>query len=141
MRHTNIYVDIWIDNSKYSSIWFILLQMKLWAVIWTTVNRKKLSWNTIFRLRTFWNFILSKSIILVKDLIRQKEGFEIYLIDHYAVVIGNKNIAGRYIYIFCISVIHPRLGESVHTGWYIYNSLIHIIHYLSACNKGLLIET
>ena len=87
------------------------------------------------------NFILSKSIILVKDLIRQKEGFEIYLIDHYAVVIGNKNIAGRYIYIFCISVIHPRLGESVHTGWYIYNSLIYIIHYLSAFNKGLLIET
>ena len=39
------------------------------------------------------NFTLAKSIILVKDL---KRGFEIFLIDHHAGDIGNKNITGKY---------------------------------------------
>ena len=40
------------------------------------------------------NFILSNSIISVKDLIRWKRGSEIFLIDHYAGDIENKNITG-----------------------------------------------
>ena len=40
---------------------------------------------------TLWNLIN-----LVEDLIRWKRGFEIFLIDHYAGDIGNKNIAGKY---------------------------------------------
>ena len=70
--------------------------MKLWAVIWTTVNRIKLLETPSLDYELLENFTLSKSVILVTDLIRQKEGFEIYLIDHHAVVIGNKNIAGKY---------------------------------------------
>ena len=42
------------------------------------------------------NFTLPNSIILVEDLIRWNKGFEIFLIDHYASDIGNKNIAGKY---------------------------------------------
>ena len=42
------------------------------------------------------NFILSNSIILVEDQIRWNWGFEIFLIDHYASEIGNKNITGKY---------------------------------------------
>ena len=45
----------------------------------------------------FWeNFTLSNSIILVEDLIKWKRGFEIFLIDHYAGDIGNKNNTGKY---------------------------------------------
>ena len=40
------------------------------------------------------NFTWSNSIILMEDLIRRKRGFEIFLIDHYASDIWNKNIAG-----------------------------------------------
>ena len=32
----------------------------------------------------------------MKDLIRRKRCFEIFLIDFYASDIGNKNIAGKY---------------------------------------------
>ena len=42
------------------------------------------------------NFVLSNSIISVKDLIRSKRGFEIFLIDHCDGDIGNKNITGKY---------------------------------------------
>ena len=42
------------------------------------------------------NFILPNSIISVKDLMSSKRGFEIFLIDHYAGRIGNKNINGKY---------------------------------------------
>ena len=42
------------------------------------------------------NFILSNSIILVEDQIRWNWGFEIFLIDHYASEIRNKNITGKY---------------------------------------------
>ena len=41
-------------------------------------------------------FTLSNSIISLKYLIKWKRGFEIFLIDHYAGDIGNKNIAGKY---------------------------------------------
>ena len=44
----------------------------------------------------FGNFTLSNSVISVKDLIRWKRGFEIFLIDHYAGDIGNKNVTGKY---------------------------------------------
>ena len=39
---------------------------------------------------------LSNSIIPVKDLIRLRNGFEIFLIDHYAGDIENNNITGKY---------------------------------------------
>ena len=42
------------------------------------------------------NFTLSNSFISLKDLIKWKRGFEIFLIDHYAGDIGNKNITGKY---------------------------------------------
>ena len=42
------------------------------------------------------NFTLPKLVILVKDLIRSKRGFKIFLIDHHAGDIGNKNITGKY---------------------------------------------
>ena len=42
------------------------------------------------------NFALSNWTILVKDLIRWKRCFEIFLIDHCAIDIANKNIAGKY---------------------------------------------
>ena len=42
------------------------------------------------------NSTLSNSIISVKDLIKWKKGFEIFLIDHYAGDIGNKYITGKY---------------------------------------------
>ena len=41
------------------------------------------------------HFALSNSIILAENLIRWTKGFEIFLIDHYAGDIGNKNIAGK----------------------------------------------
>ena len=40
------------------------------------------------------NFSGQKSIILVEDLIRWMGGFEMFLVDHYAVDIGNEIIAG-----------------------------------------------
>ena len=42
------------------------------------------------------NFTLTNSIILMEDWIRWKRGSEIFLIDHCAVDIGNKNITGKY---------------------------------------------
>ena len=39
---------------------------------------------------------LSNSINPVKDLIRLRNGFEIFLIDHYAGDIENNNITGKY---------------------------------------------
>ena len=42
------------------------------------------------------NFILSNSVISVKELIRWKRGFEIFLIDHYAGDVENNNISGKY---------------------------------------------
>ena len=73
------------------------------------------------------SFILSNSIILVKDLIRWKRRFEIFLIDHDAGDAGNKNIVGKVLVIHCV------LGMSVKTGSYIYNSLILIIYVSFIC--------
>ena len=42
------------------------------------------------------NFTLSNSIIPVKDLIKLRKGFEIFLIDHYAGGIEKNNITGKY---------------------------------------------
>ena len=43
------------------------------------------------------NFTLSNSIIFVEDVIRcERDIGEIFLIDHYAVDIENKNMAGNY---------------------------------------------
>ena len=42
------------------------------------------------------NFTSSNLIILVEDLIRQRRGFEVFLIDHYVGDIWNKNVAGTY---------------------------------------------
>ena len=42
------------------------------------------------------NFTLLKIIISVKDLIKWKRGFEIFLTDHYAGDIGNKDITVKY---------------------------------------------
>ena len=44
----------------------------------------------------FRNFTWSNLIILVEDLMKWKNGFEKFLIDHYADDIANKNIAGKY---------------------------------------------
>ena len=50
-----------------------------------------------FDYKLLGNFTWSKSIILVKNLIRWKRDFEIFLIDHHAGDIGNKNITGKYL--------------------------------------------
>ena len=42
------------------------------------------------------NFTLSKSITLVKDLIKLTWGFETFLIDHYAGDVGSKDMAGKH---------------------------------------------
>ena len=55
-------------------------------------------------------FTLSTSIILVKDLIRWKRSFKIFLIDHHAGDVGNKNIAGKYWEI--IASVSPTLYEA-----------------------------
>ena len=67
-------------------------------------------------------------------------GFEIFLIDPFASDIGNKSIVGNYLKNSCISVTHPILGGSVNTGCYIYNSLVVLLYYLSACNRDLFIK-
>ena len=41
------------------------------------------------------NFTFPNSVISLKGLIKWKRGFEIFLIDHYAGDIGNKNITGK----------------------------------------------
>ena len=66
-----------------------------------TATVKKLLSNTIFRWYTFGKFykyfqLLANSVILVKDWIKWKRGFEIFLIDPCAGDFGNKNIAGKY---------------------------------------------
>ena len=66
----------------------------------------------------------------MEDLIRCKRGFEIFLIEHFAGDVGNKNIAGKYLKNSCVSVTHLVLGRSVHTGCSIYNSLVHIVYVL-----------
>ena len=75
------------------------------------------------------NFTRSKLIILVEDLVSWKRGFKICLIKHDTGDIENKNIAGG------ISVTHPIICGSVHTGCYTYNSLVHIISVLFICNR------
>ena len=42
------------------------------------------------------SFTLPNSIISVKDLIRWKRGFEMFLIDYYAGDIGNNNVTGKH---------------------------------------------
>ena len=42
------------------------------------------------------NLTWSNLIILTEDLIRWNRGFEMFLIDHYASEIGNKNISRKY---------------------------------------------
>ena len=42
------------------------------------------------------NFTWPDSSILIEDLIRWNRGFEMFLIDHYASEIGNKNITSKY---------------------------------------------
>ena len=44
----------------------------------------------------FINFSLSNSIISVKNLIKWKRGFEIFLIDYWAIDVGKNNITGKY---------------------------------------------
>ena len=81
------------------------------------------------------NFTLSNPIILVEGLVSWKRGFEIFLIDHYTVGIGNKNITGS------ISVTHPILCWSVYTGAIpiilgSYNVCITYLHVIEACLKA-----
>ena len=61
-----------------------------------TTNLNKLSSNANVRWYIFGNFTLSNSNILVEGLIRWKGCFEIFLIDHCAGDIQNKNIGGKY---------------------------------------------
>ena len=76
------------------------------------------------------NFTLSNSFVLVEELIRWNRGFEIVLIDHYAREIGNENITGKYLKNYCNSFTNLIRSGSVHTGCYVYNSLVHIPYFL-----------
>ena len=85
-----------------------------------TVNLNKFSSNTIFRWCTFGKFYIIKFNYFGEGA----RGFELFLIDHFAGDIVNKNIADKYLKNSCISVTHPILDVSVNTGCYIYNSLV-----------------
>ena len=61
-------------------------------IFWSTHFLKATSLDDII----LGNFTLSNWIILMKELIKWKESFEIFLIDHYAGDIGNISIAGKY---------------------------------------------
>ena len=68
-----------------------------------TVTVKKLLSNTIFRWYILKYFqLLANSVILVKDWIKLKRGFEKFLIDPCAADFGNKNIAGKYLNILVL---------------------------------------
>ena len=75
------------------------------------------------------NFTWSSLIILLEDLIRWKKCLEIFLIYPCAGELEMK-ISLVIIKNSCVSVTHPILGRSVHTGCYIYNSLAHKIYVL-----------
>ena len=94
-----------------------------------TVNLKKLSSNTIFRWYTFGKFYNIKFNYFSGGA----RGFEIFFIELFAVDIENKNITVKYLINSWISVTNPILSRSVHTGCYIYNSLVHIIYVLFIC--------
>ena len=72
------------------------------VVDWKKRQENPLFWSTHFLKAAslddliLKNFTLSNWIILVEELIRWKESFKIFLIDHYAGDIGNINIAGKY---------------------------------------------
>ena len=76
---------------------------------------------------TLRNFTLSSSAILVKDLIRWNRCFEIFLIDHCAGDIVNKNIAGKYRNIF-VSV-----SSTLYTSGPSSHRLLHL-QLLGQCN-------
>ena len=61
-----------------------------------TVNLKKFFSHTIFKWYTSGKLCIVNSFISVKDLIRWKRDFEIFLIDHYDGDTGNKNTTGKY---------------------------------------------
>ena len=94
---------------------FVLWQPRYYNLLTVKNNKKIHVFEVLIFLKTYWycqsqgilfkhyldhallrNFTWSNSIILVEDLIRWKRGFEIFLIDHYADDIGNKNIAGKH---------------------------------------------
>ena len=107
-RYEPIILKMWVKSKfvLWQPLYFDLLTAKnnkkltFWSTFfWElagTVSLKKFFSNTILRSCAFGNFTLPDSIILVKDLIRWKTGFEIFLTDYYADDIGNKNIAGKY---------------------------------------------
>ena len=70
----------------------------LWLIDWKKKRQENsIFWSTHFlKAASLDDLILSNWIILVEELIRWKESFKIFLIDHYAGDIGNINIAGKY---------------------------------------------
>ena len=88
------FVTYWLKKKKKSvHVFEIFIFWKL-AVIFP-ISRSSLQAASLDDI-LFGNFTLSNSVILVKDLVRWKRGFEIFLISHYGGGIGNKNIAGKY---------------------------------------------
>ena len=86
----------WLTEKRIKQIMF--LEYSFFWKRTTTDN----SWNSLPTpsldaiLLEKYTFTMSNSIILVEDLVKWKRCFEIFLIDHCAGDIGNKNIAGNY---------------------------------------------
>ena len=72
-RDNHVIIIYWLKKGQENSLF------------WTSLD------DIILRNFTFPNWIK-----LVEELIRGKESFEIFLIDHYAGDIGNINIAGKH---------------------------------------------
>ena len=75
---------------------FRFLKYLFFRKITVTVNLEKLSSNTIFGWYTFGRFHIAKFNYFNGRPNKVKERFEIFLTEHCAGDIKNKNIAGKY---------------------------------------------
>ena len=117
---------------------FTILKHLLFRKLTATANLKKFFSNTIFRWYTFSEFYIVKFNFFSWRTNKMKESFW---------NIFNWPLYGWYWwYWYCwyvlkktfVSVTNPVLCGQVHTGCYIYNSLVHVIYILyviEACLK------
>ena len=82
-----------VKNYKKINVFEVLIFLESLQVL--SVSRNALQTPSIDH-SLLENFTLSDSIIPVEDIMSWIKGFEIFLIDHYAGDIGNKNIAVKY---------------------------------------------
>ena len=92
-----------------------------------TVSHKKFSWNTIIRLCTFGKFYIVKLNYFSEwNVSKHFWLVTVLVISEIKILLVNTENS-------CISVTHPILGASVHTGCYTCNFLVDIIYALFIC--------